>query len=171
MNILTLIIAFLAVTVLTGTDQLIKYWAVENLQGQPSKEFIKVGKTKILNMTYLENDGAVFGSFSGMRWVLLGVTSVLIIFCVYYLIKHKKEILTVISTTLIISGGLGNIIDRLFRSGLVVDYLDIQIFDFAIFNFADCCVVIGVILLLIQILFFDKSESKKDRSETVQIDE
>lgn len=171
MNILTLIIAFTAIAVLTGADQLIKYWVVENLQGQPSRDFIKVGKTKILNLTYLENDGAVFGSFSGMRWVLLGVTSVLIIFCVYYLIKHKKEILTVISTTLIISGGLGNIIDRLFRGGLVVDYLDVQLFDFAIFNFADCCVVVGVVLLLIQILFFDKNGSKKDKIEAVQTHE
>ena len=65
--------------------------------------------------------------------------------------------------TLIISGGFGNIIDRLFRGGLVVDYLDVQLFDFAIFNFADCCVVVGVVLLLIQILFFDKSTSQKTK--------
>ena len=62
--------------------------------------------------------------------------------------------------TLIISGGLGNIIDRLFRGGRVVDYLDLQLFDFAIFNFADCCVTIGAALLLIYILFFDKSGKK-----------
>lgn len=93
------------------------------------------------------------------------------IFCIYYLIKHKKELLTVISMTLIISGGFGNIIDRLFRGGLVVDYLDVQLFDFAIFNFADCCVVVGVVLLLIQILFFDKSTSQKNKNESVQTDE
>ena len=68
MNIFILLIAFSAAALLTGADQLIKYWAVENLKGQPSKEFIKIGNTKILNLTYLENDGAVFGSFSGMRW-------------------------------------------------------------------------------------------------------
>ena len=171
MNIFILLIAFSAAALLTGADQLIKYWAVENLKGQPSQEFIKIGNTKILNLTYLENDGAVFGSFSGMRWVLLGITSLLMIFCIYYLIKHKKELLTVISMTLIISGGFGNIIDRLFRGGLVVDYLDVQLFDFAIFNFADCCVVVGVVLLLIQILFFDKSTSQKNKNESVQTDE
>lgn len=171
MNIFILLIAFSVAALLTGADQLIKYWAVENLKGQPSKEFIKIGNTKILNLTYLENDGAVFGSFSGMRWVLLGITSLLMIFCIYYLIKHKKELLTVISMTLIISGGFGNIIDRLFRGGLVVDYLDVQLFDFAIFNFADCCVVVGVVLLLIQILFFDKSTSQKNKNESVQTDE
>ena len=69
--------------------------------------------------------------------------------------------------TLIISGGLGNIIDRLFRGGRVVDYLDLQLFDFAIFNFADCCVTIGAALLLIYILFFDKSgkKSQADNNE------
>ena len=67
--------------------------------------------------------------------------------------------------TLIISGGLGNIIDRLFRGGRVVDYLDLQLFDFAIFNFADCCVTIGAALLLIYILFFDKSGKKSDNNE------
>lgn len=70
----------------------------------------------------------------------------------------------VFCSTLIISGGLGNIIDRLFRGGRVVDYLDLQLFDFAIFNFADCCVTIGAALLLIYILFFDKS-GKKSQNE------
>lgn len=148
---------------LTGTDQLIKLWAVANLKGQDSREFISIGKTKIMQLTYLENDGAVFGSFSGMRWVLVCVTAVLMAFCAYYMIKHRTEKLIVVSMTLIISGGLGNIIDRIFRGGLVVDYLDVQLFHFAVFNFADCCVTIGAALLLIYIIFFDKNhpEDKK----------
>ena len=79
------------------------------------------------------------------------------VFCIYYMIKHKSNRFVVISLSLIVSGGLGNIIDRIFRNGLVVDYLDVKLFKFAIFNFADCCVVIGVILLLVYMLFFDKS--------------
>lgn len=63
--------------------------------------------------------------------------------------------------TLIVSGGIGNIIDRIFRGGLVVDYLDVQLFDFAVFNFADCCVTIGAVLLLIYIIFFDKGSNIK----------
>lgn len=160
-----LIIAFLAIILLTGTDQLIKFWAVENLKGEPSREFIKIGDLKILNLTYLENDGAVFGSFGGMRWVLVGVTAVLMIFCVYYMITHRNNKFIVVCLSLIVSGGLGNIIDRLFRGGLVVDYLDVQLFDFAIFNFADCCVVIGVILLLAYVLFFDKEHGKSVKKE------
>ena len=166
MTILPLIISFASIAVLTGADQLIKLWAIDNLKGQPSMEFISIGSHKILNLTYLENSGAVFGSFAGMRWLLLAVTSGLMVFCCWYLIRHKKEILTLISMTLIISGGIGNIIDRLFRDGKVVDYFDVKFMKFAIFNFADVCVVIGVILLLIQIIFTDfikkKPAEKKD---------
>lgn len=117
-----------------------------------------------MHLTYLENDGAMFGSFSGMRWILVIVTSFLMGFCIYYMIRHRKEKMLVFCLTLIISGGFGNIIDRLFRGGRVVDYLDLQLFNFAIFNFADCCVTIGAALLLIYIIFFDKS-SKKTRIE------
>ena len=165
MNILALIIAFGAAVLLVGADQLIKIWAIESLKGQPSKEFIAFGDVKILNLTYLENDGAVFGSFSGMRWILIAVTTALMIFCVYYMIKNKKDILVMISMTLIISGGIGNIIDRLFRGGKVVDYLDVQFMNFAIFNFADCCVVVGAILLLIQTFFVEFRKDKKSEEK------
>lgn len=166
--IIALIIAFVAIVVLTGVDQLIKIWAIDSLKGQPSRDFLSIGDFDILNLTYLENDGALFGSFSGMRWILIAVTAALMIFCGWYMIKHSKEKLTLISMTLIISGGLGNIIDRLFRDGKVVDYFDVQFMDFAVFNFADCCVVIGVILLLIQIVFFDfKDKGEKVNKEKV----
>ena len=166
MTILPLIISFASIMALTGADQLIKLWAIDNLKGQPSMEFISIGSHKILDLTYLENSGAVFGSFAGMRWLLIAVTSGLMAFCVWYMIRHRKEILVLISMTLIVSGGIGNIIDRLFRGGKVVDYFDVKFMKFAIFNFADVCVVIGVILLLIQIIFTDfikkKPSEKKD---------
>ena len=166
MTILPLIISFASIIALTGADQLIKLWAIDNLKGQPSMEFISIGSHKILDLTYLENSGAVFGSFAGMRWLLIAVTSGLMAFCVWYMIRHRKEILVLISMTLIVSGGIGNIFDRLFRGGKVVDYFDVKFMKFAIFNFADVCVVIGVILLLIQIIFTDfikkKPSEKKD---------
>ena len=166
MTILPLIISFASIALLTGADQFIKLWAIDNLKGQPSMEFISIGGHKILDLTYLENSGAVFGSFAGMRWLLIAVTSGLMVFCVWYMIRHKTEKLTLISMTLIVSGGIGNIIDRLFRGGKVVDYFDVKFMKFAIFNFADVCVVIGVVLLLIHILFTDfikkKPAEKKD---------
>jgi signal peptidase II len=158
--LVTLIVAFAAIIILTLGDQLIKIWAVDNLKGQESMDFFNIGDTDILNLTYLENDGAVFGSFAGMRWVLVAVTALLMAFCIFYMVKNRTEKMLVLSLTLIVSGGLGNIIDRIFRGGIVVDYLDVQLFDFAIFNFADCCVTIGAALLFIYVLFFDKSDKK-----------
>lgn len=61
---------------------------------------------------------------------------------------------------LVIGGALGNMYDRIFRGGAVVDYLDVQLFDFAIFNFADCCVCIGTAMLFVYILFFMDKEQK-----------
>lgn len=145
---------------LIGTDQVIKLWAVENLKNATSRDFLKIGKLDIMHLTYVENDGAIFGSFSGMKWVLISVTTLMMVFCIYYMIKHKTEKLNVLCMTLIVGGGLGNLIDRLFRNGMVVDYLDLQLFNFAVFNFADCCVTVGAILFLIYILFFDKSDKK-----------
>lgn len=155
-----MIVAFAAILLLTGADQLIKLWVVDNLKNADSREFLKIGRLDIMHLTYLENDGAVFGSFSGMRWVLVGVTAVLMAFCIFYMIKHRRDKLLVVCMTLIVSGGLGNIIDRIFRHGIVVDYLDLQLFNFAVFNFADCCVTIGAVLLLVYIVFFDKSSKK-----------
>ena len=55
---------------------------------------------------------------------------------------------------MIIGGGVGNMIDRIFHGGAVVDYLDVQLFNFAVFNFADCFVTVGTALLFVYILFF-----------------
>lgn len=60
----------------------------------------------------------------------------------------------VISVSAVIAGGIANLIDRI-RLGYVVDYLEVRLFNFAIFNFADICVVLGAICLVIYVIFFD----------------
>ena len=156
-----IIALFAAILLLVSADQLIKIWAVSDLKGAGSVPFIKIGSTEILNLNYLENDGAVFGSFSGMKFMLIGVTAVMIIVCTVFMIKnYKNSKFLAWSLMLVISGGIGNIIDRIFRDGRVIDYFEVRLFNFAIFNFADCCVVIGVILLFVYILFIDGKNQK-----------
>lgn len=156
-----IIALFIAVILLVSADQIIKVWAIDNLKGAESMQFLKIGDTEILNLNYLENSGAIFGSFSGMRYMLIGVTAIMIIVCTVIMIKkHKDSKLLAWSLALVISGGIGNMIDRLFRGGKVVDYFEVRLFDFAIFNFADCCVVVGVVLLLIYVLFIDGRHEK-----------
>jgi len=153
-----------------GVDQSIKVWAINNLKGADSIELIKFGNLKVIDLTYLENDGAVFGSFSGMRIMLVAVSIIMVVACGYYLFKYGKtsKLLTT-CLTLIIGGGLGNAFDRMFRGGLVVDYIEVKLFNFAIFNFADICVVVGTILMVIYIFISDrKSVNGSDTSKSLE---
>ena len=155
------IISLIAIVLLVGIDQAIKFWAAENLIGKGSTEFIKIGDLEILNLSYHENIGAAFSSFSGMRIFLIIFTSIFIIAGLYLVITRKiKRPALLWSVNLIIAGGLGNLIDRVFRS-YVIDYFEVKLFRFAVFNFADCCIVIGAIIMVILFIFFDKSEKKE----------
>ena len=142
------------IAVLTGADQLIKVWAVNELAGGSSREFIKIAGKQIVNLTYTENQGAAFSIMSGKQWFTVGFASAaLIIFAVYIIKNYRNSRPAMIFSDMVISGGIGNLIDRV-RIGYVVDYIELKIFKFAIFNFADICVTVGVFLLMIYILFF-----------------
>ena len=154
-------IALISIVLLIGIDQLIKLWAINNLANATMPvHFIKFGNTEVINLSYYENTGAAFSIFRDKIYFLIIITSIFLIVGVYLLVTKKiKKPFLVASITLIIAGGAGNLIDRIFR-GLVVDYIEIKLFNFAVFNFADCCVVIGAILLLIYTIFMDKPKKE-----------
>ena len=88
------------------------------------------------------------------------LVSLVIIALIYFFYKNKNEF-TKIQThalLLILAGGTGNLIDRVFR-GAVVDFIDVgykEIYRWPAFNVADSCVCIGVTLFVISLLFFNK---------------
>jgi len=151
---------------LIGADQLVKYWASTSLREIGSMEFIRLGDTKIIDLTYLENRGAIFGSMAGQKWFLIGFTSIVIIAAVIAFIKtRKRSKLLSFSLALLIAGGIGNIIDRI-RLGYVVDMIEIKLFRFAIFNVADICVTVAVFLIVIYMLFIDgRKDAKAGKAE------
>jgi signal peptidase II len=121
----------------------------------------------ILEFFYLHNNGAAMGILSGMRWVLIAVTALVLVGCVVYLLFHKgdSQILRY-GLCLVVGGGIGNLIDRIIL-GYVIDYMrfPIEWFHYS-FNLADCAVCIGagfIILDLILDIFREKSR-KKDLS-------
>lgn len=102
-----------------------------------------------LNLTYTKNLGGAFGF--GKQQIIFLLSVILTIGIVIYLIKNKSKITNYIPFILIISGSIGNLIDRIFR-GYVIDFIDVNIFNFPNFNIADICIVIGVIWLIINII-------------------
>lgn len=142
-------------------DQFIK-WIVEgNMNLHDS--FIVV--SDFLRITYLQNYGAAFSILSGQKIILIIVTLLIICFLILFVIKKQiKDLFYFISITMITSGGIGNLIDRIFR-GYVVDYFDVTFWpfnDFAIFNFADCLVVVGVVIFVIKFIINEFVQNKNN---------
>ena len=154
-------ILLVMIAALIGIDQLIKFWAVDKLKPVESMEFIHFGDFRVIDLTYLENRGAIFGSMAGQRWFLIGFTSLIIAAGTVLMFKYsKKSRMISIIIALFIAGGIGNLIDRV-RFGYVVDMFDIQLFDFAIFNFADICVTVAFVMMIIYLLFIEPKIAKK----------
>ncbi len=115
----------------------------------------------VFHLTYCENTGAAFGIFAGKPYLLAAVSCVMIAAVIVYVaIKKPKSHLLMLSLTMIISGGLGNVIDRVTK-GYVVDFFDFRIINFAIFNVADIFVCCGVALLAVYMLFTNNKTEKK----------
>ncbi len=144
-----LIIAVTAV--LVGLDQLTKWLAVVYLKNGDPCVLIR----DVFQFSYTENTGAAFGMLEGGRWFFILLTGITMLALAVFLLsgKFRRFRMFNISATLILAGGIGNLIDRIVR-GYVVDFIDVTLISFPLFNVADCCVVIGSVLLLIFFLFF-----------------
>lgn len=144
--------------ILVSADQLIKIWVVNNLMPVKVMDFIRFGNVEILGLRYCENTGAAFSSLSGARWFLTALVSVMLLALLIFTVRYeRKHPLFLVSSVMVMSGGLANLIDRV-RLGYVIDYLDVKLFNFAVFNFADICVVLGAIFMLFYLFFIDKPD-------------
>ncbi len=143
---------------LAGIDQLIKYLIVNNVA---LNENINV-LGDVFKITHVRNDGVAFGMFSGMQWLFIVLTVLMLTAIIIYMFKKRPDSkLFYITVALIVGGGIGNLIDRICYH-YVVDYLSLSFFK-PVCNFADYCITIGVILLAVYLLFFaDKKDKKKD---------
>ena len=119
----------------------------------------------LLHFTYVTNDGMAFGlSFPGGKHVLLIMTILLTGFIVGFLWKEKDgHPLIKYGLALILSGAIGNLIDRLLY-GKVVDFLDLMIgnFHWYIFNIADSSVTIGMILFIIHSVYIEQKKTNDE---------
>lgn len=145
----------IVVLILTIIDQIIKYLVVSN---------ISIGSEKIiidnfLKFIYIRNTGAAFGILSGNIIFLIFITVLLIFYIVNEMKKNINNNLSLLSFSLILSGALGNLIDRVVR-GYVVDYISFTLFnrEMSVFNLADTYITIGVVLLIYIVIKEGKNE-------------
>ena len=162
MNILPII----AVVILILLDQGTKFWALASLKPIHNMTLVE----GFMDLTFVENRGVAFGMFSGERWFILLLTGIIAVGLIWFYkaMPKKKEYFPLrVSLVMVLSGAIGNIIDRLFR-GYVVDFFEFTFFEWPVFNVADIYVVVGVILLALMILFVVKDEDldfKKKKDE------
>lgn len=134
---------FILMFALIFVDQMAKFGIILKKDSLP--ETIING---FLNFTYCENRGIAFGLASGHVQILSVITLLILIAIVVGVCRHFEKLNSAgaVGAALLIAGGFGNFIDRAFRL-FVVDFIDISVISFPIFNFADICVVIGVIII------------------------
>ncbi|MBD9241519.1 MAG: signal peptidase II [Ruminococcaceae bacterium] len=144
------------VAVLVGADQLIKLWAVQVLEPVGAMPLIP----HVVELRFVLNPGMAFSLLSGKQLFLIAATGAALLLVAYWLFfRSRGRKLQQAALILVLGGGIGNLIDRVLN-GEVVDYINLLFMRFAVFNFADICVCVGVALWVLVILLEETHEEK-----------
>ena len=147
---------------LVGIDQIIKYYVDLYLKPIGSVNVME----KVLQFSYYENDGAMMGLMNGKTLTMTILALICLAVIVFVIFSDKIKFgIDYCCIVLMISGGLGNIIDRIFR-GYVIDYIEVLFVDFYIFNFADCLVTCAAIVMICNQIYeiIKENKAKKEKS-------
>ena len=117
-----------------------------------------------LSLTYTENTGGAFGALNSNTILITIISFIIIIGIIVFIVIKKDEIHNFYPYTLVLAGSIGNLIDRLFR-GKVVDFIDVNLFNFPNFNIADICIVIGIFWIVIELIIKIARESIVESKE------
>jgi len=122
----------------------------------------------LFSLVYSENRGVAFGLFQdGTVFFSIATAIVIVVFSIFLIKNYKKSKLFSVAASLIIGGGLANLIERIFQ-GYVVDYLSLSFFP-PICNFADYCITAGTVCFIVYLFFF--SDYLKKDKKNIHIDE
>lgn len=147
--------AVLSICGIVAADQMAKLATLSLSLGETA-DFLP----PILRLRRVHNYGAAWSSLSGARWLLIAATAIGMAALAWLLIKIVRHPLGVWALTMVIGGGVGNLIDRVFR-GYVVDMFDVMLFNYPVFNVADCFVVVGTIMGLVYYLkYYGDTDAK-----------
>ncbi|MCC6095023.1 MAG: signal peptidase II [Eubacterium sp.] len=149
------VILLVAGAVMVLLDQITKYLAVQYLAGRPPKVIIP----GVLELQYLENNGAAFSMLQNQQWFFYILTAVFLIAAIALMRRVPRDTSRfnplLWCVTVLCAGAVGNLIDRIFHK-YVVDFIYFSIIHFPVFNVADIFVTLSVIVLIILVLFYYK---------------
>ena len=155
------ILALTVGALILAVDQYTKYFIMTNFELGQGTDFIK----GLIDIVYIHNKGGAWGILNGYTWALLSITAIVMVICFTLLIKlGKNNKILFWAITLVLFGGIGNMIDRIFRHGNVVDFLHFEFWPtFPIFNVADCAVVVGAGLLIYYFIYDSVKDAKQKK--------
>lgn len=137
----------IAMLLLIMCDQGIKFYVVQNINSSTTNVLFP----NVLGLTNIKNDGAAWSIMSGQMWIFYIISVLALIIMIYCFYKYRNDVYFKLGLTFLISGTIGNFIDRI-RLGYVVDMFETLFLNFPIFNFADTCLSIGVIIVIIGLI-------------------
>ena len=156
-------IATVLTVVIVALDQLTKNFIIEN-----TALYCKFSEIPgFINIIYVQNTGGAWGFMGNNTWLLVAITVLIMIICFAMLVKyglHSKMFF--FSIVLVLSGGIGNLIDRIFRGGQVVDFIHIEFMEFPMFNIADCTIVIGACLMVLYFIIDMVKEAGQRKADS-----
>lgn len=144
------VLAFVIAAVVIAGDQLTKAWVMNTLK--------PIGDIPlwegVFHFHYAQNTGASFGMLPGFKWVFTAFSVAASIAIIAYIVRQRRWLPAMLAVPLglMLGGAIGNLIDRI-RVGYVIDFLYFKLINFAIFNVADSCLVVGAILLAVYLVF------------------
>jgi signal peptidase II len=162
-------ILYIIIMVLTvAADQLTKWAVVTHLPAEGDSYALW---PNVLHFTRVNNTGAAFGSLQNSRWIFMVISALAIVLMLVYLFRAKPANRWIgTSLSLVIGGGIANMIDRVFL-GYVIDFIDFRALPKLwkwVFNVADACVVVGCFLLLAILLFVEFPKERKAAKEETE---
>ena len=161
-------ISLAVAALLVGIDQLTKWLVSTYIQPNSYINLISINGREWLNLTYQENTGAAFSILRDKQLFLIILTSIIILGVIILMVtKRVKKPIYIWSFALIVAGGVGNLIDRI-AYGHVIDFVDVRIIKFAVFNFADVCAVVGTIMLILFYIIDEVKESKAKKAKAAE---
>lgn len=158
-----IVLSAIVLVLLVAIDQITKALVISYLSIGDTGFSFSIGDFDVFSIIHVRNRGAAWSILEGKTYLLIAIAVIAIVIAFYFIFKGKiKSSVGVLSLIMIISGGVGNLIDRV-RLKEVVDFIKVDFISFPVFNFADICVVVGAIIFCLWVILSDikiKRESK-----------